>query len=122
MKLLKFVLALLLTLQVSCGLFGYDLSGMWTWSVSGPSAVGVSTSGASIQFQQIDNQIVGYAYNNGVIEGNVTGIVEGSQITLQIRTVGSLAIGYTGTVSADGNSIQLKSSDGATTVTMFRNG
>jgi len=120
MRFFKYLIALLLTLQISCGLFGYDVTGIWSWNISGAAAVGVSSSNALIQFQQIDNQIIGYAYNNSQIEGNITGIVEGSKITIQIKTAGDVTTGYTGTISSDGNSIQLKSSDTKLVVTMFR--
>lgn len=111
-KTLKLITAtFLLTVIFACNVFGADVTGVWVISGFGDS---------KMQLQQNSSQIIGIAYFNGQLQGNIYGQINGTQITLQIRNSYSGIINYTGTVTPDGTSMQLKGNN--QTLTAFKSG
>jgi hypothetical protein len=98
--------------QTACNVFGPDVTGIWIISGSGD---------AKMQLQQSGAQIIGIASYQGQLEGNVYGQLTGTNIILQVRRSYSGIVQYTGFVSSDGNSMELRRSDGQI-ITMFRTG
>lgn len=112
-KPLKIILAtFLFSVVFSCNIFGVDVTGVWVISGFGDS---------KMQLQQNGTQIIGIAYFNGQLQGNIYGQLNSSQIVLQIRNSYSGTISYSGTVSPDGNSMQLKGTQNQT-LTAFKSG
>jgi hypothetical protein len=107
-----FTAGLLLTVIFACNVFGSDITGVWIISGFGDS---------KMQLQQSNNQVVGIAYYQGQLQGNIYGQISGTQITLQIRNTYSGIVTYTGVVSPDGNSMQLKGNNNQT-LTAFKSG
>jgi hypothetical protein len=100
-------------LLLSCNnLFGPDVTGVWIISGIGE---------AQMRLQQSGQQIVGLAYYQGQLEGQVFGQINGNQIILQLRKAYSGNVLYQGIVSSDSTSMQLRRSDGQI-ITMFRSG
>ncbi len=118
-KPIKLVIAtFFISMVFSCGnIFGVDVTGVWVISGFGDS---------KMQLQQSGTQIIGVAYFNGQLQGNVYGQINSSQIVLQIRNSYSGTVSYSGIVSPDGNSMQLKGNatqgQNQTTLTAFKSG
>jgi hypothetical protein len=107
----KFILIIsFLIFHIGCNAFGPDVTGIWLISGSGDG---------KMQLQQSGGQIVGIASYQGQLEGNVYGQLTGTNIVLQVRRSYSGVVQYTGIVSTDGNSMQLRRNDGVI-LTMFR--
>lgn len=103
-KIIKlFTATFLFTLIFACNVFGSDITGIWVVSGAGDS---------KMQLQQNNNQIVGLAYFDGQLQGNIYGQLKGSELTLQLRNQYSGIITYTGIVSPDGNSMNLRGTNG----------
>lgn len=107
-----FTATFLLTVMFACNVFGADITGVWIISGFGEP---------KMQLQQNNNQIVGIAYYQGQVQGNVYGQLKGSEITLQVRNQYSGVVTYTGIVSPDGNSMQLTGNNNQT-LTAFKSG
>ncbi|GIW22206.1 MAG: hypothetical protein KatS3mg068_1213 [Candidatus Sericytochromatia bacterium] len=108
----KKVLILLTSILIfACSnIFGPEVTGVWIISGIGE---------AQMRLQQNGNQVVGLAYYQGQLEGQVIGQISGNQIILQVRKAYSGNVTYQGIVSSDSSSMQLKRSDGQI-ITMFR--
>jgi hypothetical protein len=105
------VLIAVLIFHIGCNAFGPDVTGIWLISGSGDAKMQLVQSGAQIQ---------GLASYQGQLEGQVYGQLTGTNIILQVRrTSYSGIVSYTGIVSSDGNSMQLRRNDGQI-LTMFR--
>lgn len=107
-----FILIFFFIIHIGCNVFGPDVTGIWLISGAGD---------AKMQLQQNSSQIIGVASYQGQLEGNVYGQLTGSNIVLQVRRSYSGIVTYTGIVSSDGNSMQLRRNDGQI-ITMFRTG
>lgn len=105
-----FTTFILFSIITACNIFGFDITGIWIVSGAGD---------AKMQLQQSGSQVVGYAYYQGQYEGQVVGVLSGSNVTLQIRKTYAVPLTYTGTISSDGNSMQLRANTGQT-LTMFK--
>lgn len=104
--------SLLLMLLVACTLFTSNISGIWVVTGAG--------SDAKMQLQQSGSQVVGYAYFQGQLDGQVYGQVSGQNVVLQIRRAYQQGIiSYKGQVSSDGMAMNLQSTNGAS-ITMFK--
>ena len=60
-------------------LFNSNVTGIWIISGFG--------SGTKMQLQQSNTQVIGYAYVDGQSQGQVVGQINGSNITLQLRSI-----------------------------------
>ncbi len=110
---LKFIILIsFLIFHIGCNAFGPDVTGIWLITGSGDAKMQLVQNGAQIQ---------GLASYQGQLEGQVIGQLTGSNIILQVRRTYSGIVSYTGVVSSDGNSMQLRRSDGQI-LTMFRTG
>ncbi|MFN4150934.1 MAG: hypothetical protein ACK4IX_08310, partial [Candidatus Sericytochromatia bacterium] len=69
--------SLILILLVACTLFPPNISGIWIVTGAG--------SDAKMQLQQSGSQVVGYAYFQGQLDGQVFGQLTGNNVVLQIR-------------------------------------
>lgn len=112
MKIKNIAVLFISILLLACNnVFGPEITGVWIISGVGE---------AQMRLQQSGQQVVGLAYYQGQLEGQVVGQISGNQIILQVRKAYSGNVSYQGIVSSDSASMQLRRSDGQV-ITMFRN-
>ncbi len=105
-----FVSFLSLAIIFSCNLFGPNITGVWDTTDGTDSKMTLQQNGSNIQ---------GYAYTNGQNQGTIAGKIDGSSVTLQVRNISGAVIIFTGEVSSDGVSMQLRSNKN-TTLLLFK--